>query len=326
MCSTNDSQMTMVEEEEKPLYEEIDPDFEDENGALKTDNPKNNRWQRNFVHVEDKMSKFRKTVQTVLVVHGWKTPERTEPMSLIILSVKLDCQKRNFRFQSARMWLSFGEDCGATPPDGEAAPEVLAYAPFVASQNWNLSDENIENTTATGATLGADQYVHANLELKKEVKRTSTRTYFDRGSADFMVEEDRSHGVVWYLEQNELQKYGVRPEFHLAVLVKRQHDKDGKPIPFSGMFDMRVEAGFIHDFEDARRRFFRGGKPEDEAVYYDPNMEVQTGGRNNAGEKLKSRVKEDNLGELIGGPDGNWLSALIDPTGDLSELVPMKPT
>ena len=89
---------------------------------------------------------------------------------------------------------------------------------------------------------------------------------------------------------------------------------------------MRVEAGFVHDFRESRRRFFRLGKPEDEAIYYDPNMEDQIYGLNGAGEKLKTKVKKENLGELIGGTDGNWLSAFIDPTGDLSGLEPMQPS
>lgn len=110
------------------------------------------------------------------------------------------------------------------------------------------------------------------------------------------------------------------------MLIKRQHKKaDNEPISFSGEFDMRVEAGFIHDFEERRRRIFRLGKPEDKAIYYDPKMEDQIHGLNSDGEKLRAKVKKEHLGELIGGPNGNWLSALIDPTGNLSGLEPMQP-
>lgn len=154
------------------------------------------------------MSKFRKTVETVLVVHGWKTPEKTEPMSLIILSVSLNCHAKNFRFQSVRMWLAFGEDRGPKSSSTEdAAPEVVAYSPFVAPQDWNPSEENIEKTNATGVALGGEKYVKAEAECKQEIKRSYTRTHFDRGSADWMVDEDqKTYGVNWYCEQNDLQE------------------------------------------------------------------------------------------------------------------------
>lgn len=118
-------------------------------------------------------------------------------------------------------------------------------------------------------------------------------------------------------------RFGVQPQFHLAVLIKRQHTEAGKPIPFSSVFDMRTEAGFIHDFQERRRRLFRLGKPEDEAINYHPDMEDQVQGSNGSGDRLLAKIDKENLGKLIGGPDGNWLSGLIDPTGKLSGLDPM---
>ncbi|KAL7803581.1 hypothetical protein V8C44DRAFT_343877 [Trichoderma aethiopicum] len=313
---------------EEALHEEIDPDFGDKDGAFKTKNPEDQRWQRRFIHVQNKQSKFRKTVETVLVVHGWKSPEMLEPMTLIILSVSLDCHQKNFRFESVRIWLAFDEDQGANPPNSEdAKPEVVAYAPFVAPQSWNLSEEEIQEKTARRGALGVEQVSKAGVELSKETQRTHTRTHFDRGTADWMVDDNqRAYGVNWYCEQNQLNDYGVKPQFHIAVLLQRQHTKaDNKPISFKGVFDMRVEAGFSHDFEEMRRRMFRRGKPEDEAIYYDPGMIDQVHGRNGVGDRLRAKINKNNLGELMGGPDGNWLSGLIDETGNLSGLDPMLP-
>ncbi|PTB62990.1 hypothetical protein BBK36DRAFT_23295 [Trichoderma citrinoviride] len=313
---------------EEALHEEIEPDFGDRDGAFKTKNPKDQRWQRRFVHVQNKESKFRKTVETVLVVHGWKTPKMIEPMSLIVLSVSLDCHKKDFRFESVRIWLAFDEDQGAIPPNSEdAKPEVVAYAPFVAPQNWHLSEEKIEEKTTKRGALSIEQGPKAGLELSKEIRRSHTRTHFDRGTADWMVDKNqRAYGVNWYCEQNHLDDYGVKPQFHIAVLLKRQHTKnDNKPVSFKGVFDMRVEAGFRVDFEQLRRRMFRGGKPEDEAIYYDPNMDDQVHGRNSVGERLRAKIDKNNLGELMGGPDGNWLSGIVDSNGDISGLDPLAP-
>jgi hypothetical protein len=136
------------------------------------------------------------------------TPAKTDPMTLIVLSVSLHCHAQDFRFQSVRMWFAFAEDdCSGAPNKEAAAPEVVAYAPFVAPQSWNPSDEGIESTTGTNAAIGVEYYAKGNFERKNEVKQSFTRTHFDRGSADWMVDEDqRTNGVNWYCEQNDLKK------------------------------------------------------------------------------------------------------------------------
>jgi hypothetical protein len=85
---------------------------------------------------------------------------------------------------------------------------------------------------------------------------------------------------------------------------------------------MRIEAGFVHDFNDGIRRAFRLGRPEDEAIYYDPNKGVQEGGFDGTAQRLMASVEPNNLGKLMGKGD---LSELLDPQGILSGLEPMAP-
>ncbi|KAI1102143.1 hypothetical protein F4804DRAFT_313987 [Jackrogersella minutella] len=312
-----------TEADEEPFYEELDPDFEDTLGAFKTSNPKGNRLQRNFIHVSNEMSKFRKTIETVLVVHGWETPAKTVPMTLIVLGVGLDCQAQNFRFESVRMWLGFYEDDEADPPNTEpAAPQVVAWAPFVQQEHWDEAEEAIEQNDVKGGAVGVEYVAKAEAKLERETKRSYTRKHFDRGSTDRLVHDDKVYGINWYCEQNGLQKYGVKPYFHIAVLLKRSHTKTNEPITFKGIFDMRVEAGFIHDFNEGRRRAFRLGRPEDDPVYYDPTLDDQVGGIQGSGQALLKKVKKDNLGDLA---RGQRLSSLLDPNGTLSGLEPLEP-
>lgn len=129
-------------------------------------------------------------------------------MTLIVLSVSLTCHARDFRFDSVRIWLAFGEDYRGNPTNKEAAaPEVIAYAPFVAPQNWSPSDEAIEKTAHKTTALGAEKFIKADIGVEKEDKRSFTRTHFDRGSADWILNQDQKPcGVNWYCEQNDLQK------------------------------------------------------------------------------------------------------------------------
>ncbi|KAK5991371.1 hypothetical protein PT974_09652 [Cladobotryum mycophilum] len=308
---------------EAPFFEEDELDEDDISGAFKTSNPKNNRWQRPFLHDTPPESRFRKKVEIVLCVHGWETPDRIKPMTLLVLGVTLQCQTPNFRYQSARMWLKFGEDTKIKPRNEEdAAPAVVAYAPFVQQEEWNPSEESVSTSTTYGGSLGIEKYVNVGVKCSTEASSSYTRTHFDRGTADILVCDtgtaQRVYGVNWYCEQNKLQMYGVKPYFHLAVLIERSHTKDNQPISFSAVFDMRIQAGFWHDFEEERRRFFRLGKPEDDPVYFHPSTQDQVGGINRAGQKILHKVNKERLGDLA---EGDHLSKLIDEAG----LQPMKP-
>lgn len=113
------------------LYEELDPESSETLGAFKITNPDADQFQRPMILVSPKESNFKKTVELVLCIHGWEDPSKKVPMTLVVLGVNLFSHARDFRIQSVRIWLSFGED--ETRPTNLAAarPVVVAYAPFV---------------------------------------------------------------------------------------------------------------------------------------------------------------------------------------------------
>ena len=315
------------------LYEEINPNFDEKIGALKTDNPKDNPWQRRYIRTSSHRSPFSKKTETVLVVHGWETPQKEQPMTLIILSVRLNVLSPHFRIKSARMWFSFYEDTKNNQANEEKAePEVVAFAPYVEQEIGEEDLEHREDTSSFSATAGVEQMANLAIDGGRETRRSFTRKHFDRGAAEFMIANDKPCGVSWYCEQNNLQKYvsiaslslsldpwlsklvfianadlmlttsryGIKPHFYVAVLLKRNHTSDTKkPISFSGIFDLKIEAGVLHDIIDGVRRAFRLGKSADEAVYYtgDPDSEDQVGGIENEGETIKSKVIKNNLGK-----------------------------
>ncbi|KAJ8130631.1 hypothetical protein O1611_g2994 [Lasiodiplodia mahajangana] len=306
------------------FFEEIDPDFEDTLGAFKTNNPEDNRWQRQFIHTSNERSRFRKTVQTVLVVHGWETKEKKQPMSLIVLSVRLNCHARNFRIQSARMWFAFYEDKKSAPPNiEEANPVVVAFAPFVEQEINNVTPENREIAHSVKGNIGIEKIVNVGLEGSKESKSSYVRQHFDRGTADYLVQNDRVCGINWFCEQNNLTKYYTSLAFlswYELLIASFPVLLGNKPISFTGIFDMRIEAGSIHDIRDGVRRAFRLNKPEDEAMHYHPSLKTQRG---QGWEEFMTNVEEDNLGEL---KSSEGLIRVLDPQRLLPGLEPMIPS
>lgn len=196
---TEGTLQTATTAEEDALYEVEDPDFDDVIGGFKTNNPKDNRWQRPYIHVSSKMSRFKRTVQMILCLHGWEDSSKTQPMTLLIFAVNLNCHSRDFRFQSVRMWLTFDEDRKAKPPNVEkASPTVVGFAPFVMDESWNYSTEGIVEKTAYGGELGVEYVVAPKINANQEIERSYTRKHFDRGSADPLIdEEQRFYGVNW---------------------------------------------------------------------------------------------------------------------------------
>ncbi|KAL7950025.1 hypothetical protein V8C42DRAFT_309256 [Trichoderma barbatum] len=303
------------------LYEELSPDSSQSLGGFKTSNPPDDRFQRQMIHTSPTKSKFKKTVELVLCIHGWKSPDRKVPMTLIVLGVHLSCHGRNFRFQSLQIGLRFGEDDQRDPANGvEACPQVVAYAPFVQEKRWNTTTANVNDSREYGGILGVNQFAQTDMRASRRVEVSYMRKHFGRGSAHRLYDDrtGRTYGVEWYCEQNKLDNYGVLPYFHLAVLLERSSHHGGA-IPFRAEFDMWTEAGFKHDIEQGLRRAFRLRK--DDPVYFDPSKEKpDVYGVAGVGEKLLENIRIDNLGALA---EGQLLSKLIDSAG--SSLVGLEP-
>ncbi|PNP52251.1 hypothetical protein THARTR1_07460 [Trichoderma harzianum] len=316
------SARNVIFDAEDYLYEEENSHLSDSLGGFKTSNPIGTHVQRQMISVSEEKSRFKKTVELVLCVHGWKSPDRKDPMTLIVLGVNLSCHVRNIRFQSVQIKLKFHEDDKRDPADlAKAHPQVAAYAPFVQQKLWNTTVAHVIDTNQYGGKVGVDQVGQAEVSVNKSSEVSYTRQHFDRGSAHPLYNDrtGRIYGVEWFCEQNNQQDYGVMPNFHLAVLLQRSHDGD-RPLSFRAIFDMRAEAGFRHDIEQGLRRAFRGLRPEDDPVYFDPSKEKPDA--YGVGVKLLESIQVDNLGALA---EGMLLSKLIGSAGGaLAGLEPMK--
>lgn len=251
------------------FYEELGPEFSEALGAFKITNPDGDRFQRPMILVSPKASNFKKAVELVLCIHGWEDPSKKVPMTLVVLGVNLYCYARDFRFQSVRILLSFGEDETRPPNLAAARPVVVAYAPFVRQEHWNSSEAEYTKNPSYGTSGGVSYVANVKGTASREGTVSHTRRHFDKGSAHRMYDKGtgRVHGVEWYYEQNNVQRYGVKPTFHLAALVKRSPQEGPKSSTFTANFDMQVEAGLMHDFNEGHHRIFRLKRPEDDPLF-----------------------------------------------------------
>ncbi|KAF4311834.1 hypothetical protein GTA08_BOTSDO12628 [Botryosphaeria dothidea] len=189
------------------LYEVLGPESSETLGAFKITNPDADQFQRPMILVSPKDSNFKKTVELVLCIHGWEDPSKKVPMTLVVLGVNLFSHARDFRIQSVRIWLSFGEDETRPPNLAAARPVVVAYAPFVRQEHGNSSEaENTENPSYA-ASVGVSYVANVEGTASRKDTVSYTRRHFDKGSAQRTYDEraGRVHGVEWYYEQNSMQ-------------------------------------------------------------------------------------------------------------------------
>src|SRR5215469_13960135 len=78
-------QEEFCEEIVQDFYQEADTKEGESTGSLKTENPIGDPWQREWIHLAPRPSKFKRTVQMTLCMHGWDSPEHKEAMSLIVV-------------------------------------------------------------------------------------------------------------------------------------------------------------------------------------------------------------------------------------------------
>ena len=310
------------------LFEEIEPIENQVDGSLRTKNPKSNPWQRGVVHIEKEQSIYKKTVRMILCAHGWDTPQKEVPMTLLIFHFHLGCSDRDAKYKSARIWFRFGEhidkDTKEPEPGNKTIPTVVSWAPLDKTTDsryaakWGAETANEETGTKIGGEIGVNYIGKVAINAGKDKNVSFTRKHFQRGHADPIYDEDEGiyYGVEFYLEQNDLLEEGVEPDFQVAILLKRE--KDAATSYFDCQFAMRIEGGFAHDAEQKTKRFFRFGKPEDEPILLDANRDPQFEGE--YGEALLAMVKNgDGLNNMKKLQQGRRLGVF----GDLPGLRPL---
>ena len=298
------------------LYEELEPP-DAVAGELKTRNPPEDSFQRKVVTYRGQKSDFKVLVELAACVHGWRTPDHKEAMTLMVFDYELHYTKKNHFVDSVKTEFKFGEvdssikgQAGQVSPD----PEVMAYAPFGTTKEWDESAADMEQKMSVNTSISGQFVGKADVGGSIDRKNQHEQKFFNRGEASRELNNrtNKWDRVYWFLQQNDSQQRGVPPSFTVAILLKR-----ASMSRFQMTFDIRLDAGLWENMKSRTKRFF--SRKEDDPVYFDPEK-LPTGTK---WEKFKRDIKQDNLGALM---EGDKLTNLVSVWGvELGTFGPKGP-
>jgi len=278
----------------------------DDEGGFRTHNPENNKWQRRYIHLADKKSKFKKTVEMVLCVHGWETPSHEQAMTLLVFRLHFTCSDAAARYKSATVWFEFGnydeKDKGnESSTSAKANPDVVAYGPFNKTARWDKVKAELKRKITLGGEAGVDYMANAKLNASGEWEISYPSSFFHQGTANPILNDNTgiTEGVEWNLKGKELPdnySQSIEPDLLIAILLKRNTLPGGEPIPFTGTFDMRLKAGLWEDISQGVQKIFVPWKLTDEAIYFNPAVPDHVYGED--GKRCLALVDRENLGTL----------------------------
>jgi hypothetical protein len=140
------------------------------------------------------------------VIHGRLDTTGGVPGTLAVFGFRLLPKSRNRRIKSAIMTISFADENGKAAYD----PEVVDLAP---QGDLRLFPASVDVTTTTQSIFGGEPRV---------VKSTKEYSMALIGAARYDNRDNGGvNGVLWFMRENELMKYGVPSVLRAAVLLKR---------------------------------------------------------------------------------------------------------
>jgi hypothetical protein len=176
-------------------------------GGFRTRNPEKDKWQRQYVHIADKKSKFKETIEMVLCVHGWEDPSHSQAMSLLVFRLHFSCSDSSSRYKAATVWFDFGnyedKDSGQT---AKATPNVVAYGPFNKTKRWNEVKAELKRQLNAGGEIGVDHIANAKANAGGQWEISYQGKYFDEGSAtpNYIDRTGITEGVQWDMKGKNL--------------------------------------------------------------------------------------------------------------------------
>lgn len=197
------------------------------------------------------------------VIHGLFSSSSKTFATLIVLQFRFDPQKRARRFQSVRISLEFGG-----MKHVETGPEVFSIAP-VGRLSLVPTTQHEEVKQSGSLQLGGAAPVGGitatgTLGWEKAVSRDTSDQTTVTGSIDLKGRNwGKSNCASWNLLENATTKTGVPTSMRTALLLKRK-DKS--------QFQCLVKIDAYVDFKSSLERVF-GGKPKDDPVLFDPELE-----------------------------------------------------
>ncbi|KAL6697341.1 hypothetical protein J3F84DRAFT_368678 [Trichoderma pleuroticola] len=250
---------------------------------------------------DSKRSGYTVTVNRLLWLDGWESSTgegeamiHGAEMTLVVLKIVLASNdpNRKVAYMSASLAL---EDSEGQTSGWKNEPLVEAWAPFGAVKRSNATTAQHTKSIKTEASvqLGYSS-INASIGSSSEAEISWEQTSFDEERAHGITnsKSGKQNGVMWILEQNQLQNAGVAPELCVAVLFSRSSQK-----PYLVRFGIDARVGTLDDFKNKTRQFF--GLPSDRTQPFlvTPFMNEVC---SSEGKEMKKCIDVNNLGKLRG--------------------------
>lgn len=244
-------------------------------------------------------------------IHGVLDQESKTPASLIVIDYSLKNIKYGGRFTSATTSFNFAlhrpEDEGeasesAGLEDPRNTPHISAYAPFEKPIQWEETTADKSKTDKVEIELApeAQGFKAGKIAYSHESSSAQTQRYFQQGLAGrhFLPPgsaRNVADKVWWNLQNNQIQKSNIPPEFRVAILLTRRIEVAEQK--FQARFEIAIRGGIGFKLSELTDRFLRRNVA-DKPVVFNPKVQF-------IGEELDGLKPNDNgvyeLGHLAKG-------------------------
>jgi hypothetical protein len=176
---------------------------------------------------------FRIDISVATCVHGFLTPDKKQPASLIVFAVQFVCLAKKGAFNRIQMDLDFEDVDGS---DNPSYPEIIAHAPYIHEEEHNISYKQIKRMFKKDFTTHADIALVAGKAgisetITKQNEESFIKRYSGKAASSTRVDKKtgKQSGVWWNVKKStdpDKSEDGINSNHHFAVLLTRVNKSD----------------------------------------------------------------------------------------------------
>ncbi|KYK58164.1 hypothetical protein DCS_05177 [Drechmeria coniospora] len=187
-------------------------------GTLRTYRPGNS--ETGLIYDTERHADYHVTVERLLGMDGWESPNSKSPMTLLILKLAVNCRSKSNKATRVTAKLEF-----ESRPSGEKAdPEIETWAPFKEPERSNATLVGVKKSDRIEVGAGVKaEFAELSGAWGSTEELSFEHTAFDMRTAFPLMNEDsgKRNGIEWCFSQNKLLGNDPPPVIHLAVLLRR---------------------------------------------------------------------------------------------------------
>jgi hypothetical protein len=238
---------------------------------------------------------FRIDIDLATCVHGYLSPSKKQPASLIVLGVQFVCLTKRGTFNRIKLDLDFQAEDGNRP-------SIIEHAPFVQEEHEKESHKKVRKTAKTEFDAHTDidlRAGHSGTSVKTEEKKESsfTENYYGKGVSSTRAEEDGSRPGIWWnvkksSDPDSKDDAGIESNYRFAVLLTRKNRER-----FNARMKLLVDAGWRFRAENrlSQVKYIKGQSPN---LAFSPQIWYEGNCKGINRKRLGNFVKDGKLAKL----------------------------